>query len=103
MTTYTDEQLKHALAKMLPDILELKFIRNTAIGTNSNEGYWVIWWKGKATAVLDTELLHLCSLVEETLSRSEEEEYYLAIEWNYRASWQPRTIAAAMVKGVEIV
>ena len=74
------------------------------------------------TPVLDTELLHLCWLVEEGLSSRAMLEY---IEWQTKlfdpndfwpeivtvdkaklylhATWQQRTIALAKVKGVEIV
>lgn len=122
---YNDEQLKQALAQMLPEKI-------------AYEDVWLFWkrWPEKALGqhasrkVLDTELLHLCWLVEETLDKigdeSEPPEILgIDIEWNQyterlwnqfdgtpedgslwaivHATWQQRTIALAQVKGVEIV
>ncbi len=118
---YTDEQLKRALAKMLPCHVSIM------------RGY-LRWNEGEQIRVLDTELLHLCSLVEETLSSydgehgeelSQKEDYsrelmkqcgtWKSKDWNWEdvcnadlfqaanAPWQTRVIAAAKVKGVEIV
>jgi len=96
--TYTDEQLKRALAKMLPEKCqwwadawrELRLLRST----------------GQYCGVLDTELLHLCWLVEEDFSNLEIDNYWncLGSIWEAtHATWQQRTIALARVKGVEIV
>jgi len=97
---YTDTQLKQALVKMLPTVLIQH--RN-------------IYWKGDCVAdriVLDTELLHLCWLVEETLIDRNKKLDYIEILmdevcktlWErYHATWQNRVIALAKVKGVEIV
>ena len=124
MTTYTDEQLKQALAKMLPD----------KVGYHHGFIKPLHWRDKHFTGALDTELLHLCSLVEETLSSyagehgeelSQKEDYskelmkqcgtWKSKDWNWEdvcnadlfqaasAPWQARTIAAAKVKGVEIV
>ena len=49
--------------------------------------------------VLDTELLHLCWLVEETLSDIAMEEYGITL--TVHATWQQRIIALAKVKGIE--
>ena len=83
---YTDAQLKQALAKMLPE----------------TEPYW--------RNILDTELLHLCWLVEETLSADEKSQYLLYFwdleqsRWDdQHATWQRRTVGLTKVKGVEIV
>lgn len=130
MTTPTDTQLKQALAKMLPDVLEPKWVSPTAIGTNINDKYFVIWWKGKATAVLDAELLHLCGLVGGTINEAQKMQYgeimwdlcdgfldYSGVYYegetptmDYKklfpvinATWQQRTIALAKVKGIEII
>ena len=100
---YTDTQLKQALAKMLPDKIWIR--RLTDI-----EG---LYWKDEAHfwPVLDTELLHLCWLVEETLMDTYSDYYeYLAATTHsvYRdaalchATWQQRVIALCKVKGVEI-
>lgn len=107
---YTDEQLKRALAKMLPDILELKFVRNTVIGTNANKGCWVIWWKGEATAIFNTELLYLCDLLEQSLDEQQELKYDIKLYDlcydkgipQYRAPWQDRVIAAAEARNIVI-
>ena len=57
----------------------------------------------------DTELLHLCWLVEEKLNEIESADYAEFLhpitanyKLLYRASWQPRVIALAEVKGIEI-
>ena len=115
-TQYTDNQLKAALAKMLP---------TTA------------WYDGhlrfQARIVLDTELLHLCWMVEATLCEESGEhgEYYsqrdnyakvlmklngiwLGNAWDWgdmcdsdlfqaaHATWQQRVIALAKVKNIDI-
>jgi len=103
---YTEEQLKAALAKMLPDIL--------TIITKS------IWWSNNTPEhpyptlkpVLDTELLHLCWMVEETLTLDEWNEFKNTFEnilsWcifpiNFmHSTWQQRVIALAVVKKIEI-
>lgn len=98
MTTYTDEQLKRALAKMLPHSINY--------GHNSGCLFWAT-----TKSVLDTELLHLCQLIESGLDEQQElgydtKLYDLCYDKGipqYRAIWQQRTIAAAKVKGVEIV
>lgn len=107
--TYTDTQLKQALAKMLPKT-------HTYTGGD-------IYHLGKSETpynrVLDTELLHLCWLVEEMLTQKEREQYGFELaqivkanlsvssgdEWFMlaHATWQQRTIALAKVKGIEIV
>ena len=51
--------------------------------------------------VLDTELLHLCWLVENTLTRSKECDYFVSL--SMRSSWQQRVEALAKVKGIDIV
>jgi len=104
---YTDKQLKQALADMLPEKIEPK-----QIGEN-------LYWKFNfddgisSTEILDTELLHLCWLVEkglnpeqkidyiEMLGRGEDEEsYYPAIA--LASDWRWRVAALAVLKGIEI-
>jgi len=118
MTHPTDTQLKQALAKMLPEQLVsiedddqqvLCYICKDL--TNKVEHH---------LPVLDTELLHLCWMAEETLDRTfwgsyAAELYDLTDAHNHgycpnhhwlavaHASWQQRTIALCKVKGVEIV
>lgn len=105
MNTYTDTQLKQALAKMLPE--QIRFMHD--------ERLWKIDSKGNLlTLVLDTELLHLCWLVEEHLTQDECNRYSqelrdtqlthqpTALGWFFHATWQQRTIALCKVKGIEI-
>ncbi len=107
--TYTDTQLKQALAKMLPEKLDWREIKITAVGAGGS--YHCLCWKGGCN-VLDTELLHLCWLVEETLTAEQWNDYvgYVMVDthsiFTYEhlllATWQQRTIALAEVKGIEI-
>jgi len=99
---YTDNQLKAALAKMLPEKVRWNTER----------------WNGLTMVcqdvrnndpVLDTELLHLCWLVEETLNEIESADYAeflrpitASYKLLYHASWQQRVIALAKIKGIEI-
>lgn len=105
-TQYTDNQLKQALAKMLPNKI--------AKGTLSGDYRWIERQGGITTRdlpILDTELLHLCWLVEETLSLSQQVNYAQRLladvkhdSWlSVHLDWQQRTVALAKVKGVEIV
>lgn len=98
---YTDDQLKQLLAKMLPET-----IAKHACG----KYYWI----GSANGfVLDTELLHLCSIVEAGLTESQTLNYIDAIHEvcgahvqpsavPIFATWQQRTPALAEVKGVTL-
>jgi len=97
---YTDKQLKTALEMMLPDLIfncgEL-YIYDAEFGA------------GDHRQVLDTELLHLCWLVEETLNEINSADYPellrpIAASYKllYHASWQNRVEALAKVKGIEI-
>jgi len=78
---------------------------------------WKLCWKDEQepfyNRVLDTELLHLCWLVEETLSFEEQVEYQEKIlclfgradGWRYlaiHATWQQRVVALCKVKGIVI-
>lgn len=108
---YTDNQLKVALAKMLPDDLMI-------VNKLTHPIIPMLYWKGKkieweGEPVKDTELLHLCWLVEETINSTTLLRYdYIGClsvdiegDWEYgftHASWQHRVIALAKVKGIEI-
>lgn len=100
---YTEEQLKQALAKMLPESV---FFNESSGNLN-----WINATRACGTTVLDTELLHLCWLVEEKLTQNECNVYDREIThscdnklgWKFHATWQQRTIALAKVKGIEIV
>jgi len=106
----TDEQLKQALAKMLPEQVAI-------------HAYGKQYWINSANGfILETELLHLCALVEDTLSESEYEAYGENITTNaiadrfrgsrfsasddlkitLSATWQQRATALARVKGIEV-
>ena len=106
MNTYTDDQLKQALAKMLPDIVEVFTVKDSP--------EIVLVEAETGTQYRDTELLHLCWMVEETLTNSQTVSYYCALndlveittfpQWaKVHATWQQRVIALCNVKGVDIV
>ena len=94
---YTDDQLKTALAKMLPECIHENgdlYIYDTDFGSGGHR------------QVFNTELLHLCWLVEDMLtsaeftSYSDDMEYYW---WSpFHASWQQRVESLAKVKGIKI-
>ena len=107
--TNTDTQLKQALAKMLPE--KLRYYASILTWrckdlTNNTEHY---------LPVNDTELLHLCWLVEETLTRrmavniqSERSDYAVLLQdacgthGCVHATWQQKVIYLAKVKGIII-
>jgi hypothetical protein len=93
---YTDTQLKQALAKMLPE--KVRMMEDF----NGDSIQWLDWCR----PVLDTELLHLCWLVEETLIGDQWDDYHYEFGFssrqNMHATWQQRVIALAKVKGIEI-
>jgi len=95
---YTDEQLKSALAMMLPECIY-----------ENGDLYFYDAGFGGHYQVRDTELLHLCWFIEKTLTNSEVTIYSDALEyaetrwWSpFNASWQQRVAALAKVKGIEI-
>jgi len=105
-TQPTDTQLKQTLAKMLPEYCRW------------SENYLaLIEIKEPHLRVLDTELLHLCWLVEETFNDKEIDSYLFRLDdiveqppfrnrisaFRYHATWQQRVIALAKVKGIEIL
>jgi hypothetical protein len=105
---YTNEQLKRTLAKMLPDQLSAHIHRDGTF-------YQLEWTNGRVATcpVRDTELLHLCWLVEETLSSEQCNNIELKLLHGvmatddiykrcWHATWQQRTIALAKTLGVEI-
>lgn len=121
MTPYTDIQLKQTLAKMLP----------TEVYWECREGFsepHLRWFYGitQKEPVHNTELLHLCWLVESTSEEAASIRYaeLLAMDLDIidcgyypgegtinlsaiynvlHATWQQRTIALAKVKGIEII
>jgi hypothetical protein len=113
---YTDDQLKQALAKMLPNVID--------IFTVEHSPEIVLVEKQTGAQYRDTELLHLCWMVEETIKDRVgfvrelfdvfERAYCDNEAWDCldpvdisamlcHATWQERTVALAKVKGVEIV
>ena len=114
---YTNEQLKRTLAKMLPE--KVKIITEDMF--NREDRYlgceFIPAWKDTGKPVLDTELLHLCWLVEETLDGEKQVTYLNTLyktpsvennkKWKIHpdchATWQQRTIALAQTLGIEIV
>ena len=100
MNTPADTQLKQALAKMLPEEVSYE--------TNLDQFPEDLYWIRSGHTVLDTELLHLCWLVEETLGK--EDTLMFCIEMDIvmdlkaiHATWQQRVLALCKVKGVAIV
>ena len=108
---HDEVKLKQALAKMLPSIV----FYFAGFGLRYRH----------QSQVLDTELLHLCWLVEETLAPVDEvftrRKYIFELmtlcgvspdmsgKWSFvqdfalsHATWQQRTIALCKVKGIEI-
>ena len=113
MNQYTDEQLKQALAKMLPEkILYLEFHSRLFYQELDLLGRFVV------REILDTELLQLCFDVEETLSANDYEKYGLSVaeisgltedssislisRALFSMKWQQRVVALAKVKEIEI-
>jgi len=90
---YTDDQLKQALAKMLPNVI--------VIFTVEHSPEIVLVEKQTGAQYRDTELLHLCWMVEEMLEPLQKYDMEQTTFWH--ATWQQRTVALAKVKGVEIV
>jgi len=100
---YTDEQLKQALAKMLPN--EITYYSAMTF-------YWNRQFiAGIFQRVLDTELLHLCHLVESQQLVAHQydtflDELDLLVDLNKRgyvsATWQQRVVALAKIKGIEM-
>lgn len=117
MNNYTDTQLKQALAKMLPELLE-NYYQDIPFDN------FLLSWIRRKREVHDTELLHLCWLVEEKLTPDQENQLgelyrieakcvgplggkYLINGFGITAiaklKWQQRVIALAKVKKIEIV
>ena len=108
--TYTDAQLKQCLAKMLPERLAIRdsYINESNVRVTTYKPN-LVWSSGiYCSEVKDTELLHICWLVEESLDEFVYGNSYqsalcdVAFTRSRSATWQQRTIALAKVKGVEI-
>ena len=96
-TMKTDTELKLALAKMLPEKIE-----SWNCGTC---GYVFRWNDAANEVVLDTELLHVCWLAEQTIDLKDKWRWLSLIDGDYaeksHATWQQRATALCKVKGVE--
>jgi len=105
--TYTDKQLKQALAKMLPETV---CYEQESLYWQYEEIRYDRPVMNRGNRILDTELLHLCWLVEEEVFRGKSFEYIDALDKvtffndfiRIHATWQNRVIALAKVKGIEI-
>ncbi len=121
MTTYTNDQLKQALAKMLPEKIrhDSNYLVDSLAGIYSPMLIWLPSGIAQESYVLDTELLHICWLIEQALTEKEDvwflqrlsQQRYLdgecgtigtLIDRSVHATWQQRTIALAKVKGITI-
>ena len=96
-----DTNLKTLLAKMLPETVRL--------GTLLTDDLFWIGKRGGRILLLDTELLHLCDLIEQTLTDVETMLYEDAIANEHsggfarvRYTWQQRVTALAAVKGITL-
>jgi hypothetical protein len=103
---YTDEQLKQALAKMLPETV---CYEQESLYWQYEEIRYDRPVMNRGNRILDTELLHLCWLAEKTLSPIQTELYekifrlkFLYLYVAIHVSWQQRVEALAKVKGIEI-
>jgi hypothetical protein len=98
---YTDTQLKQALAKMLPE--KCYMTDNKLLAWNEARLFPLLQPQDlHGRIVLDTELLHLCWLVNDTLSLHDWYEVCEILEGLIWSSWQQRVKALANVKGIEI-
>ena len=86
---YTDEQLKQALAKMLPETV---CYEQESLYWQYEEIRYDRPVMNRGNRILDTDLLHLCWLAED----------YGCDTVPFNASWQQRVIALAKLKGIEI-
>jgi hypothetical protein len=101
MTTVNDTKLKTLLAKMLPETVRL--------GTLLTDDLFWIGKRGGRILLLDTELLQLCDLAEQTLTEVETMLYEDALANEHsggfarvRYTWQQRVTALAAVKGITL-
>jgi len=95
----SDTELQLALVKMLPE----------KIGITDGSPYWIFKGDTCGCKVIETEWLHVCWLVEQTLTENEQPEYQemLGVQDSHSiyktrsASWQHRAEALCRVKGIQ--
>lgn len=101
----TDNELKLALVKMLPDVLAWNIETNSLLFLIPSPYRWT----PQNPRVLETELLHICWLIEQTLTKVEFQAFVNALyrqdnKYNWHpdcsASWQQRAAALLKVKGL---
>lgn len=105
-------QIRCALAKMLPELLV--FSSYTPYGGDGSYKCQELIWlhKGqRAGPVIESELLHVCWIIERTLSNADRATYHKRLEQLIggvladalcHAEWWQRAIALAQIKGVTI-
>ena len=102
-----NDQLKSILAKLLPETVHFSHSGELCWSRNYNQDSRLF------VRVLDTELLHMVSLVEAGLTVVESCTYFALLRdiepdndaagaFVYHATWQQRTTALAEVKGVTL-
>ena len=99
----TDNELRALLAKMLTETVHLSHSGELCWSHNYSQDSHLF------VRVIDTELLHLASLVEAGLTENQKCQYVVRLsttdrenshDWNMAfATWQQRTTALAEVKG----
>lgn len=115
MSKYMDTQLKRTLALMLPnDLVSHEYMPHCASDRKDavyehdawryHSGQFALVWKDCSSEddyIRDTELLHLCQMVELTLDSEQSADYAQMLPHSC-ATWQERVITLASVKGVTI-
>lgn len=112
----TDNELKQLLAKMLPEQIFWSDDSRLFYTPEESQKVSQIQMDGFIIEVKDTELLHICWLIEQTLTEKQLIPWLnmLSIEANTgkstqtadmviecaRATWQQRTLALAKMKGL---
>ena len=95
---HTDDQLKTILAKMLPEDV---FFTADGIDFNWSNASENCPKERRGCNVLDTELLHLCQLIERNHLTADEHQAFAKLV-KVSDTWQQRTRALAQVKGVTL-
>lgn len=77
--TENDPKLKLAVARMLPERLEITQIHRPGFGDTPESIIDIVWWKGCAAAVLETEWLYIVALASKTLVDLERRKYAMQL------------------------